>query len=623
MKMITTNKKDRKSKQEIITPMLNKRLDYRNLKISKFLIFISLVIILLTGVLKADYTLITPYKDKIIFDTDIEPKLTNGNYKFVLKDGESLVVNYGKIGGKEVKAEYKNLKSSSTSQPTLIFDSVGRLIEANFKTGQDGKYIFGNEQIFLPAGTEVHYKDKLAKIKTSDGKIPLNFPKSITSSPGESVFEFIAVNNKILIGNNVFEGGSLKFERDKMFFDFKGNAKLNSLDIINENGIKTYIDFNGQINKNYDSAYISIDDEKGIFVAGSNINQRGVKISFNKDNPYGLKINDDDHFSVWSLGNSQGSYVKIFNRDSEGRIPKMETLNQYAINFDERGITYKATEGEIRFYPKAIVSGFQTKKSSVPIEIHNFRGSFDNPQPFSLTGGKPTIIGITDNVQYGYGTNPEFIGTTTPYKGHLSLKRGFSNSWLYYNMQTTEDFNRFFKGKATLVGTGYSAESLKKLTDIVGALPKSYWDKVGHVTIDGTGAWRVSGLARNNWIQVDSISDPWLVKHELGHTHTFEIEDKLFSDWNSISSSRGGFVSDYATTDNYEDVAETIGHISDPDYWKENKFLTTDYYAPVYRGKAAVLRKYGMITDSEFKALGLDLTKVQDYINEAKKFNRR
>jgi len=582
-----------------------------------FLLFTLLIIFSIANII-AVLTITTPSEAKINILTDLTPQIVDGNYVYTLKDGDSLTVDYS---GKLI-SEYKNLRAIGNQNPKLVFDSVGRLIGADFKTGSDGNYIFGNEKIFLSAGTEVHFKDNNAKINLLDGKIiPANVPLSINNKPGESIFEFFSSNNKFLLVNNVFEGAHLKFENGKMFFDFKGNAKLNSLDIINENGVKTYIDFKGEVNKGYEGAYVSIDDKNGKFVTGSNINTRGVKINFNKNNPYGLRILDNDHVAVWSLGNSDGAYIKIASRDSEGRVPKMETLNQFAMNFDDRGFHFNADTGKLIFtYPT--VSGFKTASSSVPLEIHNFKGSFNNIQPISAKTGKPDIIGINDNVDWGFGTNPGFIKTATSYTGWGNLKVGFSNSWLYYNLGTTEDLNNFFKGKVTLVGEGYDPASLKILTDMLGNLPPDYWNKVETVRIDGTGVFLYAGKAGYRSIRLDDISDPDVVLHELAHTHDFELGENLDELWDSVSSSGGGYVSSYAGSGGIlEDRAETAAYSYSPEYWQKHGFLT-DPYAPVYRGKVAVLRYFNMIGDDQVEGLGLDPKKINDYIKEAQEFNR-
>ena len=574
------------------------------------LLFITMNLILV----KADFSLITPSDNQVDFltKTNAQGILIDGKTYYLLENVESLKVKYhtGFI------SNYLNLKAGSQGNPKLIFQPDGKLIEAYFKTGQEGNYLLGNEQVFLPAGAEINFKEGKAEIKLSSAK-ELMQPSVLDKNPGETIFEFILDDKKFNLGNgNVFEGKSLKFEKGKWFIDYKGNAKLNSLNIINEG--KTYIDFRGENDKNYDSAYISIDDKKGVFVTGSNIDERGPKISFTKDNPYGLKIDNKDHFAVQSLGNSEGAYVKIVNRNPE-KIPLMESLNGFAINFDEKSAYYSYEKGKLYFRKEVILQGFQTGKTTSPVEIHAFKGSFDDAQAVSSVNGKPEILGITPGALWGYGTNPYFIKTDVGYKGYPSLKTGFSNSWVYYNIKTTANFNRFFRGRAHLIGE-YDPSHLKILTDMLGNLPTGYWKRVGKVEIDGRGAGWAYGLASSKSVWLDNIYDPGLVFHELGHTHTFEIEDELFPFWNSVSSYRGGYVTGYARTNNYEDIAETTSMVYEPQWWKKNKLLTSDVYSPVYRGKLAVLRKFGMISEEKFTALGLDPNKVNDYITEAQYF---
>jgi len=596
-------------------------------KILFALILFSLVIISITDII-ADLTITTPSNNQITFSTDITPQVIDGNYHYTLKDGDSLTVKYGT----GFISEYKILKSSSAGQPRLVFDSVGRLTEADFKTGSDGNYVFGNEQISLLAGTEVHFKEGKVNIKLPNEKMPTNLPFSVNNKSGESIFEFLSSNNKFSIGDNVFTGEKLKFENGNLFFDFKGNAKLNTLDIINENGIKTYIDFKGEVNKGYKGAYISIDDKKGIFVTGSNINKRGVKINFDKNNPYGLRILDNDHFAVWSLGNSDGAYVRIVNRINQNRVPVMDTLNQFIINFDERSAHYNADLQNLYFSPEVLLDGFQTGKTTSAIEILSFKGSFDKIEPVSSEDGKPSILGIIPEAWWAYGTNPEFIKTDIGYPEFSSVKRGFSNSWLYYNVNTVDDFHNLFGNKVRLHDTRGTANSqnLGYLRDVLASLPSRYWDEVGtlHIYNNRGGG---NGLGGNGQVELN-IDSRGTIVHELGHEIHMHlpreggIREEFDNLWKSVRSSRGGFVSGYAGTWRwgegvpYEDIAETHEVLHNPTKYKE--FLTGSY-GKVFAGKAAVLAhpRFGLIDRQKFEALGLDYSKINEYITEAQEFN--
>ncbi|MEK6872674.1 MAG: hypothetical protein AABW90_01515 [Nanoarchaeota archaeon] len=584
-----------------------------------FSLFLLTIIISLT-ILNADATFSTPFGSQIDFltKTNAQKILVNGKSYYLFENVESLVVKYTK----GFTSNYLNLKPSSEGQQKLIFGLDGKLVEAYFKTGQEGNYVLGNEQIFLPAGTEVHFKDKTAKIKTTDGKITaLN---SIDGKLGESIFEFFSESKRFDFGNGyIFKGYSLKFEKGRWFFDYKGNAKLNSLNIINEG--KTYIDFKGEINKEYKGAYISIDDKRGVFVTGSNINERGPRISFTKDNPYGLKISENDHFAVWSLGNPKGAYVRIMNRDKKGRVPLMDTLNQFAINFDEKSTHYSYSKEKLFFSPKVILTGFQTAKTTSAIEIHNFRRNFNNIQPISSSDGKPNIFGITPEAQWAYGINPEFIKTDVPYKGYSSLKTGFSNSWLYYNIGSVAELQRLTGVKISdntglLNNVGYRKMFVDVMLGLQSPVLKNLREMDSGITIK-RHAW-YAGLASNDFINIKSSSfNPETLRHEMSHVRHFALGNDFDSLWNSVRG-RGGYVTDYARTNNYEDIAETASYVYQPSFWSGK---LNGEYGPIFKGKLAVLAhpKYNVITKEEFEALGLDYSKINDYILEAQKFSGR
>ena len=77
-----------------------------------------------------------------------------------------------------------------------------------------------------------------------------------------------------------------------------------------------------------------------------------------------------------------------------------------------------------------MIDGFETRKSSVPVEVHSFRTNEGKIERIS----NGNILGIGDDVEIAWGKNPSFISTSTSYKNYPSLKKGFSNNWLYYHL---------------------------------------------------------------------------------------------------------------------------------------------------------------------------------------------
>ncbi|MFH1358961.1 MAG: hypothetical protein ABIH37_03680 [archaeon] len=615
-------------------------ISFGNVNYSKFskgkILLIFVIVIFLISLVSAVFEIKTDIKEQRIGD----------NKKYIFEDGQSLEVIYSD-GGKSVIFNFQNLKSTSDGQKAaLFFEKNGKVIEANFKTSVEGTYVLGNEKISLPAGSEVRFKDGIAKILIPKGEV--QFKPNINTmnkNSGETIFEFKTPANKFLFNNNnYFEGNVLKYKDGNYYFDYKGRVKLNDIEAINDyEGLKNYIDFKGEVNGNYDGAYISMNKEKGVFVTGSNVDTRGPKVTFLKNNPYGIKYeNEYDHFALQSLGNQKGAYVKIQNRDNDGKVPKIDTLNQFVINFDDRSIHYHSGEEKLYYLKSAHITDFGVGKSSVPIEIQSFKNKNGKVEPISKYGN---VLGIGTYVEFGYGSNPYFIKTTTPYEGYDSLKRGFSNSWFYYNIKTVNDMKRFLGGRVNIIdnnGVLNNPGSVKWVTDLLAGLPSPMFNSLRTIEFtDSIGAMGAMGLAwPGGHIQIASWGfGPTTIRHEIHHNYDFAnpYDGRFTSEWMSVGytpsggwvdGATKGFAWGYGSTSWLEDVATFGDIIYNPSKFT-NLVSNQNPYSPIYRGKLAVLRKYEFISQGEYELalrtanLDYGTTSIEKYINEAKQFKSR
>ena len=613
--------------------------------IAKKLIFLNFVMVLFLIGLTSAYQLEgLPFvsQDKTVVTTPnnkVKCDIIDEGLKYVFEEGGHLTIAYtNEVQGKEVTKTftYSNLQDVDGKPPVLVTDLSGKLLEAHFKVGDSKSYLLGDEEIQLPEGAIVDFKDGKANIKYPSGQ-KLAAPKPINEDSGETVFEFTSPDGKFLFsgGNNFFQGNSLKFQNGQYFFDYNGQAKLNEVNIIN-NG-KTFIDFNGKINTNYDGAYISIDDKNGIFVTGSNTDQRGPKISFTKNNPYGLRIqSDQDHFAIWSLGDEKKSYIKIQNRNSESRIPKMDTLNRFAMNFDKKTVHYASDKGKLYLSPKRVlIDGFTTGSSSLPLEVRSYHNKNGKVEPVSKRGN---VLGVGDHVELAYGIDPRFIRTSSSYSNYASLKKGFSNSWLYYNLKTVRDMRRFL-GKRNIndySGVLNNPANVKWVTDLMAGLPAPVFNSIRTLNFGSNIGY--AGLSHSDGtIQIGrSGFNPETIRHEITHAYQFASPRGFWNDWQSVGYrpngqlstwSRGtqGFAWGYGSKNWYEDGATFGDYIYNPEYW-DNLISSRNSYNKIYRGKLAVMRKHKFITQGEynniFRRSGLDSSpsSVQKYINEARNF---
>ena len=533
------------------------------------------------------------------------------------------------IGGKRYNLNpYDELSS--------ITVSGAQIIEGSFEAGKADEYPLGDQKVKLPVG---------AKAKFEGGKWKITMPEEGIVEPsqgtsGKTEIEYTPSSGDILKirdGNNKLHelnvDGNLKLksQNGKFFFEGKGRAKLDSMSIINLGELqadKIYIDFDGKINENYDSAYISYSNDEGVFVTGSNIDRRGPKVAFDRNNPFGIELQNNDHMAVWSLGNKDGSYVKIQNRNrfGENKIPHMETLNQFAVDFDSKGIHYQSETGKLYLKARGGLitgnDGFETSQSSAPVEIASFKGTVETKNPISTssTGGKSNLnmLLIGDEPIFAYGNNPGYWKTDTLYDAS-NLLQGLSNSRLFYNMNDNKDFSGFLNGKVTLFkhsGTlDLTPEKRRKMADFFAGMPEKFWEKTGFninnpLKIEGKILSRgIAGEASHyggkGVIQLDSNSFDVFV-HEVGHIQVFFEGDESFrKEWKRVHG--GQSVTKYGGKNHDEDIAETYMQVYNGDLGdaKRNKHVLA---------KVALFRKYQFISEGDFIRLGLEENKVNDYV---------
>ena len=539
------------------------------------------------------------------------------NSELTLKSLEGGLYQYDITGDKNIKVDYKGFQKEYVNiqkfgeDSKLIFEGDGKLVTAKFKVGQGGagEYALGNEKVYLPEGSEVDFAEGKAKITMPAGK-KLKKPASIDGDLGESIFEFLSKDNKFDFDNGyVFKGESLKFEKGGWFFDYKGKAKLNSLNILNSDSDRIYINFDGKENTNFKKgAYISIDDKNGRFVTGSNINQRGPKISFAEGNPYGLKVEtkNDDHFAVQSLGNEKGAYVKIINRDNQKLVPKMDTLNQFVTNFDEKSIHYHSVREKLYFSPKVLMKGFDKMgKSSIPVEI----ASFKNKNGLKSVSNYGNVLGIGDDVEWGYGSNPEYIRTTTYYSGFrdaVAFRKGFSNTWEYYNINSAESFKSKFGidiNNIELMGNKPTQikENIRVLKDIMYQVPETSRNNIKEIRfVDKMKDGHIGLGHSDGLIELTGEGfEPDIVVHEIAHLREYELDfdtegNKFFKEWESIGGQKEPYLTDHGEKHADERLSTFVEKIYESDdYWKGH--LTGPHKDRV-KSRIVFLQKHKFIT---------------------------
>lgn len=596
-----------------------------------------------------------------VSNVEIE-KISSGT-KVVLNEKSIIKVSYN---GKEY--QYSELGKVDNKDPYIIFKN-GIINEAIFSVNKEGEYVIGNEKVFLGKGAIVIFKDGKVSVTVPEGSV-IKAPEKIDKTKAGLEFSFNGKDNKAYWLNDKFFYGNINF-KDGNFY-FTGDLITKEVTIKNPEGVKTYIDFKGEVNKYYDSAYISIDSNKIKIVIGNNGDKPGPAILFNQnpDNAFGVLVESTDHFSVKAAG--KGSYIMIdeAGRTNQGKVPLGEVVGDVLINQDNKGIYTKDNKiflrtnglvmdefGTIGSKDVEIEKGAKLLEGStttVPMVLDFFKIN-EKGEKVPITNGNKFVVG--NFIDFGFGPNPEFIegesykinpstgmSEVSPYKLEKTLLLKGVSEKLTYNYPSIQDFE---KTTGITISPPFARQSLtplniKMLYDLYNSLTPELKSNVKLINFDansGTSYYN-SNTKSINTRTVLLLKD---FRHEIMHGLDYSLiaqGSEFESDWNLVSpyKTRGvtdpnyqrryapadkGFAYGYGETTDLEDKATFGDLIYSPEYLKTLLSDSNDY-SYIYRAKMALLYKYGFISqrefDSAFKAAGLETSKewVQYYIDNAK-----
>lgn len=579
------------------------------------------------------------FTDKSSVDWDGEVSKTI-NTAADLGDRNSFIVKTGSINSRYNGESRKYGSFDSEFENKFTFNRPGKLIEARFKAGADGKYKLGDKEVDVPKGAIVEYRD--GKITITGGekrKLIAPLKPSDSKDYEDTAIEWKNDNGFILANGEDFKG-ILKYKNG---FYFDSEAKIgNYIEIKNPNGVATYLDYDGTSKPGIDGAYISINKEKGWLTLGCNVNVRGPTVSFLKgvENPYGVKMESRDFFSMQALGNSEGSFISLYNREKSGLIPQVQTLNQFLINDDGKAVWYNTDDKKLYMSVNNIFPnneyGSQRDSMSTPLEIWSWNKINGKTEYVSAY---KSILGIGNKNNIGYGSNPRFIRTNTLeyYRqlGASALYTGFSNRLEYNYDLSVRGFEKLTGVKIVdQVGATRDLRVIQMLMDMMISVPTNNLRKYGISTIrlQNWGGFAGRCNSEDGLIELNVGSGsltPRVLKHEMMHARDFGLGD-YGSAWRREWSSIGGDVSGTQTYDygnqEYEDVS-TFGEFTYSNNAGDNswKGWLTGPLAKSYKARLAVLVKYNFISQPEaariYALVGLasDSNSLNKYIADAKR----
>lgn len=572
--------------------------------------------------------------------------------EFVFNSNQQLEIVNEYPDGTKKKLVIKDLQKVGDEEPSIKIDKDGKVVAAKFKVGNPGDYLIGDSVVTLPQGAVVLLDEdgNEAKISyPSDKDLP-----SIDSSlfdGTEYSYTFINQDKKFSFGNgNVIEGiDRFSYDSSGYYTEVEGNFVINGELEIHNPGSKTYLDFLGEYKRDYEGSYISIDS--GRVITGSKLFDGGPVVNFLEGNRYIPRIDSDDNFAMFAFGENGMEGIAEINFRSDTQTPVFGSLNGFATHFDTQAFIYQYEDGSIDWFDQGTtLAGVEAKPTGTPVLMSNHKGTFDNSEYVLANGdGDQIHLAIGEGIEWGKGTNPDYIETNVHYPGYPNVLKGFSQNYLYFDMQTPETFRQYFNGRVTLtdkVGTARNNYNLRRLADVLEQFPEDYFESLNHldIVIDRSLAgYRVAGgyathaRGRPDYGEAHfAIDDLSTAIHELGHTYDFTRGDAFASEWRSLgyppTGVRGnefggpsdGFAYEYGRSDWREDVATTVQMTFDPGYWTD--LVTTNRNAPIYRGKLASLNKHGFITDRVYESImdraGIDSSQasLDKYIIESQRF---
>jgi hypothetical protein len=555
-------------------------------------------------------------------------------------NGEKIEINHSESTYK-INGETYEL-SPDSEETSFIKHENGRFQSGSFKVLASRSFPLGDQDVELPKGAIAKFDDDMWKITMPENE-QVKTSKNYGTKFGETIIEYQNMDEFEIEGYKFdLESNQKLVSKDgKLFLKGLGTTTIDGnvqVKITPDQNPMVYISTQGDIEGYISSSYISLNKNKGIFVAGSNNNQPGPKINLLHGNSYASFLGQDQSLAFQPKGNSLGNFVAIENGQGIGLVPKIHTLNEAIFDDDTLGFEIKQIGGQWEFYkdPNNALVGFDTAKFTNPIEVSNYIGRLDEYSPLSTSQfrGKDVenVLLIGDYNAYAYGPTPSYMKALNYHHPSLpNVKVGISNKLAFYGIKTINDFNSFFGGSVNLKdnGGGFrpTPHNLRLLTDLLGGLPENYWVQG---EFNPNNPLRIvsknMGPAGRAWthglVELDT-NNPGVWAHEFGHIHHFNAPGGFWSDWKSVGynprSSSLGFVSSYSRTNYAEDVAETMEEIATGRLYN---FYNTQH-GHIVRGKAAVFYKHGFISETQFRGIGLEPGKTDQYINDARKFTGR
>jgi hypothetical protein len=347
-----------------------------------------------------------------------------------------------------------------------------------------------------------------------------------------------------------------------------------------------------------------------------------------------------DFFSMQALGNTEGSFISIYNRERGGLVPQAQTLNQFLINDDGKAVWYNTDDKKLYMSVNNVFTNneyaAQKDSMSTPLEIWSWN-KIDGKTEYVST--YKSILGIGNKNNIGYGSNPRFIRTNVLeyYKklGAPALYTGFSNRLEYNYDISVRGFEKLTGVKIVdQAGSTNDPRVVQMLMDVLMAVPTTNLKKYGISTIrlQTWGGFSGRCNSEDGLIELNVGSgglSPGVLKHEMMHAHDFGLGDYgsvWRREWSAIGGDvRGTHTYSYGNQD-MEDVSTFGEFIYDNDAGDNSwRGWLTGSRATSYKARLAVLVKYNFISQQEaarvyaLAGLASDSDSLNKYIAAAKR----
>jgi hypothetical protein len=276
-------------------------------------------------------------EDVYVKNLDVEFNQEEGYNKLTFGDGANLMIKQG-----EYLTFFNNVQAQTDGTAAYIkLDQEGNILESDLTASKDTSFVLNEKRIVVNEGNRVFYKEGKIQIEANEGDvIGLGNEDDFSSSKSDQIK---LIDGQIEIEGDVIRGSN--FQIDEVVVKGISEGNLGEVSLVNEGyllGENTIGEWKGLSLTSGESLLLTNSQQdlgtydNWIYLGGNKLIAEGdgFEILFAENNPY-AKIDSSDNFKIVALNDFS---MKMENRDSIGKIPRVTVEGDFNIDEDNKGI---------------------------------------------------------------------------------------------------------------------------------------------------------------------------------------------------------------------------------------------------------------------------------------------